>query len=472
MKAFLVVRYVVFALLVVLCGLNVSFAALNLGFLKSGVVPSTRAIVSQLDFYYASLSSFNILFIFVIIVTEILRKGAFVSRIWFELAWVALSFLAHLGGAIAGTQMIPKALCGTGASAKLVCMASMILIVFVWITASLHLVYFCILLAYGITQSRSTSGVWSSAVVDHPVQPDDASQSNVSIDSRRTLTNLQPVLFKGASQKGSPDSDQDLEKLNLPVYNPRFHSNEPPTFGAYAGRGSLDTAERTRVRGMGVHSINGAPVYRTNGIPSSQGPHQFYANPSQPRPAPRSSSENPANATNQPRRIAPWHNDEESPSPAEIRHASRVTNPSASLYPSHVVNAGLTTRPVQTAVPAKVGAMAELLKAAGLRTSTSSLPYTHSPNGNSQQSQLSVSGATVSRTSSTNSRHMQTQSVSSFVQAAPSNVVESPTMRNSRRSLSDGNIIITANKRKGPRRRPPPLNLSGLSNIANAERRR
>jgi hypothetical protein len=319
-------------------------------------------------------------------------------------------------------------------------------------------------LAYGITQSRNTSGIWNSSVVDHPVLPDNASQSNVSIDSRRTLTNLEAVPYKGS--KGSPDSEQDLEKLNLPVYNPRAN------FSVYPGRGSLDTSERTRARGMGVHSINGAPVYRANGVPSSQGPHQFYANPPQSRSVPRLSSDNNhVDNTHQPRRIAPWHNDEESPSPAEIRHASRV-NPSTSLYPSHVVNAGLTTRPVQTAVPAKTGALTDLLKAAGLRTSASSLPYTHSPNENAQQS---VPGGTVSRTSSTNTRHAQTQSVSSFVQAAPPNVTDSTNVertRASRRSLSDGNIIIHANRRKGPRHRPPPLNLSGLSNIANAERRR
>lgn len=104
------------------------------------------------------------------ICTELYRKGALTSRIWFELLWVAAFFLAYsgeccqpalwqmlkrsLGGAIAATMVIPNAVCQTGkciphnryehelmdtlaGSMKLACMTSMVLIAFNWITSSL-----------------------------------------------------------------------------------------------------------------------------------------------------------------------------------------------------------------------------------------------------------------------------------------------------------------------------------------------
>jgi len=158
---------------------------------------------------------------------------------------------------------------------------------------------------------------------------------------------------------------------------------------------------------------------------------------------------------------APWVNadDDETPSPAVITHAARVSQPSLSLYPAHVVATGLTT---QSAKPPKRAepdaAINDLLRAAGLNQSATSLPYTKGSIGHAKESDLI----------STNSGHAKSQSVDISGRANPGRM-EAETGH--RRSTSEAREQKRG-RRSGPRHKPPPLDLSRLSNIANADKRR
>jgi hypothetical protein len=129
-----------------------------------------------------------------------------------------------------------------------------------------------------------------------------------------------------------------------------------------------------------------------------------------------------------------------------------------SLYPAHVVATGLTT---QSAKPSKRAepdaAINDLLRAAGLTQSATSLPYMKSSIGHAKESDLTS-------VNSDESGHAKSQSVDIYPQ---------------RMEVGAGHMRTTSEvgepkrgKRSGQRHKPPPLDLSSLSNIANADKRR
>jgi len=318
----------------------------------------------------------------------------------------------------------------------LACMSSMVLLAFVWITSTFYLIYFFVLISYCIMHSKPHFNIWNTSIVDHPWTPKPSHSHAPSIDSRRTLADVvNPYNLKaGTSRDDLSEMEKDGESV-LPVYT----ITGPPTFGATERRGGLDIGASHGYQ-QGVNSINGAPVYPTQSY--EQG-HKFYKNP------------RGGDVESQTRNAqAPWVNStgEETPSPAIITHASRVAQPSMSLYPVHVVNAGLTTQ----SAGKSPGRMSGLLRAAGLNQSATSLPYLSSTVGHGGPSD----------TTSIISSHSKSQSVDSFTQPPP------------RLNASNGGRRSTSEVRERergrssrPRHRPPPLDLSSLSNIANADRR-
>jgi hypothetical protein len=465
MSTFLAVRYVAFALFILFCGLTGSFAALNLGFITSGVV-KLQPPVEALGIYLIIISVANVVFLVPVIGTELYRKGALTSRIWFELLWVSIFFLAYLGGAISATLLTPSAVCQTAGPMKLACMSSMALIAFAWISSSIYLIYFFTLLAYCIIHSKPNFNIWNTSVVDDPWAPKPltiAQRQTQSIDSRRTLTDVHAFTLKADYSR---DDVSDLEKDNsLPIYGHNTRSAGVPTFGAShaPGRrgGGIDLGTQssrvTHGQNMGVNAINGAPAYHVQQHFNDQGAHRFYSNP-------RGDVENQNDMIVhggveplQGSRQAPWAADEETPSPAIITHASRVPQPSMSLYPAHIVNAGLTT---QSAKPQ--GAINDLLRAAGLNQSATSLPYLNSSNGHTREAdRISVLSG--------ESGHTKSQSVDSMIQSY-SGYTGSTAGAGARRSTSDERVQKRGRSSR-PRHRPPPLDLSALSNIKNADRR-
>jgi len=479
MNVFLAIRYVTFALLVLLAGLTASFAALNVGFISSGVVSTESPATEGLGIYLVALSLLNILFILLIIAIEFCRKGALTSRIWFEFIWVVVFFVSYLGGSISTFLLIPGSICQaarqTEGTSKLACMTSWVLIAFTCIITSLYLLYLFALLVYSLNRSQHESKVWSSSVVDQPKRSSSVPPVLITHTYSQSIdgpSNVHHISFNDAI---SPvDDSLILEKemkrresgIKPPVFTRNPVINGPPTFGKsqqYEPKSGIDigqaNAHDINQRSLGVDAINGAPNYRTE---RPAGGYQLQKH------LYRASSGNPNRASSPtaghsqyPQQEAPWLSGEETPSPAVIKHASRVT-PSVSLYPVHIVNAGLTTQPVKPKTPTALSTLTGFLHPTSQRESKTSLPYMNISRGTSQRS---IASASISRNSV---RHSQSQGVDSFVQISqvPRGGVQEIKGRASydERSIGRG-------RRSRPLLRPPPLNLLGLSNISNAERR-
>lgn len=448
MNVFLAIRYVTFALLILFSGLTGSFATLNIGFITSGIITTKSPATEILDAYLVTLSFLTIIGIFLVIGIELCRKGALASRIWFEFVWTIVTFLCYLGGAIAITILIPREICldsqsvrGTNAnrhqgSMKMACMASTAVIVLTWITASLYLLYFIALLVYTLIRSRRESRVWHSSVIDAPRRS--SGLQPVLITHTHTQSIDEPIVhrisFNNALLSANDTLVAEKEKkgrnlgVRAPVFTRNPTTNGPPTFG----NGPRSGANETNHRPTGVDAINGAPAYHFQGHPYRISDADIE----------RSASLT-AGYSQYPERQAPWLESEETPSPAVIKHASRVT-PSVSLYPVHIVNTGLTTQPVKPNTPTAAGTLTGFLKVKGHVESKTSLPYLRGSPGTTERS---IASASVSRASSING-HAQSDTVST-------------------RSSSTGR-----GRRSRPLHKPPPLNLLGLSNITNAERRR
>jgi hypothetical protein len=310
------------------------------------------------------------------------------------------------------------------------------------------------------------------SIADHPWAPKppfSSRRATESIDSRRTLTDthIQAFNFKVDTSQDDSSPEKDGAPAVLPVYSQHATFAGPPTFGPSHTPGrrrgiDLGTANSRAIRGqnLGVDAINGAPAYHEETYFNEQGPHKFHRNPrgdleSQNRIV----DAEPAQSSQQ----APWANanDDETPSPAVITHAARVFQPPISLYPAHIVATGLTTqsaRPFKRAEPD--AAINDLLRAAGLNSATS-LPYTKSSIGHAKESD----SASVN---SGESGHAKSLSIDSFGQDNPERM---EARAGHMRSTSEASEQKRG-KLSGPRRKPPPLDLSRLSNIANADKRR
>ncbi|KAG8793395.1 hypothetical protein FRC16_010991 [Serendipita sp. 398] len=473
MNTFVAVRYGLFALFILFAGLIGSFSALNLGFMNTNMGTNTKRppMVQSLDLYLAILSIANMVFIFPVIGIEIVRKGAITSRIWFEHIWVAFFSLAYLMGAIAATMLLPKALCPPGKTNTMACFASVALIAFMWTISSLYFIYFLTLLVYTLVHSQSCSNIWTSTITDRSSHPQElppvvVSQSySQSIDSPTKLINVHPM----KTETDSPGKDEEKAVV---VILPTLNKNGPPTFGAgytFPQRSGVtpNASSNRYARDMGVNAINGAPSY--DGRPQQNGgssmmPYQFQAHPYRKL---QSAQDTPDSAMSSGHVKAPWSNESQTPSPAVVKQAAKVTPIQQSLYPAHVVNAGLDVRnlvpqPTQQKAPV-VGNLVDLLRAAGLSQGRTPLP-------NDPSSRVSQRSSDMSSPSARG--HGQAQSVDSFVQVSlqsPSN--GTPMRTSNRRSMSLGDTQLAYGRRGRPMRRPPPLNLTGLSNIARADAR-
>lgn len=477
MNAFLVVRYGAFALYIVFSALIGSFSALNMGYLMNGTKVTSPGMIQGIDTYLLILSIVNMVFLFPVIGIELVRRGALTSKIWFELLWNVLFLLAFLGGAVVATLNYPDTMCSKAGTGEGSCLTAIILIAIAWMTTSLYLIYLISLVVYTFSQAKHTHNIWSSSVADHGRHPGvpgpivvSQSQSR-SIDSPTTLINVYPL------KDDSQSIDKDEEKAVAVA--PSLSANGPPTFGA--GFTFPKRPAPSANRNIGVNAINGAPSYDSN----SKAPYQFQVHSYR--------GGQKTSASGMEARPAPWSQEADTPSPAVIEHVSRVVSVKPSLYPAHVVSAGLNTHSRQSVQqqqqigqrtqpqrpgqqqPMVVGNFVDILRAAGLNGSSTSLPYARSRS--SVASNQSRTPTLTEEAPSTTKGHTQAQSVDSFVQvslATPNGGSSTPVQNrtgNSRRSMSEGSNHFTNNRRSKPIRRPPPLNLNGLSNIAKADRR-
>jgi len=125
--------------------------------------------ISPVDGYLIALPIMGILLIFPIIFIDLLRRGAFTSRVWFEIAWVALFWVMHLAGAAAVSAVQPGMQCdlaNLGSSWTSICNSSKALLAFTWMSTIALLAYLLTLLLCTILNMRDMPRIWSTGVTE------------------------------------------------------------------------------------------------------------------------------------------------------------------------------------------------------------------------------------------------------------------------------------------------------------------
>lgn len=292
------------------------------------------------------------------------------------------------------------------------------------------------------------------------------------------FSDVHQVSFKG-TESTDGDSIVEFEKkmYNGSIRQPVFTmdpSNGPPILGTasrFERKGVKDSINIGSIdmirRDMGTEVVNQAPAHHSLRTVGDIDSHQLQQHPyrGQVDVPETASSTSGGNVSHYTRKQAAWLNDQETPSPAAIMHASNViaAPPSVSFYPVHAVSTGPATQPAQSQTSAAARALTGVLQDKSQNQIKTSLAYLVSSRTTLERS------AALSSPSQTNSMgHSYSHSIDSFVQtnsSSTANLVRAPSHRATK---SAGQI---GPQPKRIRNRPPPLNLSSLSNIASAERR-
>jgi len=206
-------RYLVFGLLVICNAILCSVAVWNFSYAQS-VGQNV-----QVDAFLTFLGAFALVFIFAIIVIEILRKNAVTGRLWFEVLWVGIFWIMELSGAAAFSALAPDLVCGAQSAlvSNVTCSSTHVLLAFSWLSTVIFLVYLVCLVCAAIIRHKRDPQIWHAEVVEF-------CQSNARYGLRSAPTS--PIL-------------------------PRFHTTEaiavissqprqPPPNTVYAFRSGLD----------------------------------------------------------------------------------------------------------------------------------------------------------------------------------------------------------------------------------------
>jgi len=155
-------RYLVFGFLVICNAILCSVAVWNLSLAQS----VGRNL--QVDAFLTFLGAFALLFIFVILLVEILQRNAVTGRLWFEVLWVGLFWIMELSGAAAVSAIAPDLLCG----AQFVlgnndtCTSTHVLLAFSWLSSLILLGYLVCLVSVAIVRQKQDPQIWHSSVVE------------------------------------------------------------------------------------------------------------------------------------------------------------------------------------------------------------------------------------------------------------------------------------------------------------------
>ncbi|KAG8904711.1 hypothetical protein FRB99_001297 [Tulasnella sp. 403] len=155
---FHVLRTTFLVLFILLNATICAAAALNIS--MSGSASALRPV----DAYLLFLSSSSIVFIFSVILVDILRRGALTSKVWFECVWLSLTWLMNLCGAAATTALSPAAPCSFEARSS--CTVAHVLIGVTWTTTLFVLAQLVLILVSAIYYSKRHPDVWTSGVCD------------------------------------------------------------------------------------------------------------------------------------------------------------------------------------------------------------------------------------------------------------------------------------------------------------------
>lgn len=155
-------RYLVFGLLVICNAILCSVAVWNLSLAQS--VGQNM----QVDAFLIFLGAFALVFIFIILFIEILRKNAVTGRLWFEVLWVGLFWVMELSGAAAVSALAPDLLCGLQfeLGSNDACTSTHVLLAFGWLSTVILLVYFVCLVCMAIIRQQQDRQIWHASVIE------------------------------------------------------------------------------------------------------------------------------------------------------------------------------------------------------------------------------------------------------------------------------------------------------------------
>jgi len=155
-------RYLVFGLLVICNAILCSVAVWNLSYAQS------IGQNFQLDAFLTFLGAFALVFIFTILIIEILRKNAVTGRPWFEVLWVGVFWIMELSGAAAVSALAPDLLCGAQSAlvSNVACSSTHVLLAFSWLSTVIFLVYLVSLVCAAIIRHKRDPQIWHAEVVE------------------------------------------------------------------------------------------------------------------------------------------------------------------------------------------------------------------------------------------------------------------------------------------------------------------
>jgi hypothetical protein len=163
LNTFIVCRYLTFALFIILNVIIATVAAWNWG------ISQNAALTFQVDTFLIAIGILGTLLIFPLMFIELVRKGAFTSRIWFEITWVALFWLMNLSGAAALTAIEPAKSCSSFVRSSpwaAACTSTRVLLGFTWLSTVTLLIYLLALLICSVLHMHDNPRIWMSGVRD------------------------------------------------------------------------------------------------------------------------------------------------------------------------------------------------------------------------------------------------------------------------------------------------------------------
>jgi hypothetical protein len=118
------------------------------------------------DVFATFLGALSLIFIFSIIILELVRKNSFTGRVWFEAAWVGFFFVLEFCAAVSLSVIGPGVMCVIQMTEidDPSCSSTRVLLVFSWICTLLLLGYLMILTIAAYHSRKENPRVWQCTV--------------------------------------------------------------------------------------------------------------------------------------------------------------------------------------------------------------------------------------------------------------------------------------------------------------------
>jgi len=225
MHALLRFRLASFVLFVLFGVLNITFAAWNL----TVVGPASTSA----DIYTIAFSAISLLVVGGMLIMEQVRTGS--PTLWVEMTWVGAFALLSLVSAATTTALVPVAACGMAQATTdpQSCASSNAVVASNWLTTIIYLSWFITTVIYGVTRSSYDRNVWFKEIKDVDLRPDNET-INEKIAGLPTLHHRQETRTSEYSV-----STNKTEKESISIVVPYNYRSGP----------------------VGVDAINGAPAY-------------------------------------------------------------------------------------------------------------------------------------------------------------------------------------------------------------------